>query len=120
MSLIVPMELDADVESDLCVVVGNLMENAVEACVRMKSGRRFIRIGSELQYGVLTITVDNNFAGAVQKRDKSFLSSKREGEGTGISSVAMVARRHDGNARFESKDGVFQASVYLKVLEEAK
>lgn len=119
-SLIVPMELDADVESDLCVVVGNLMENAVEACVRMESGRRFIHVGSELQYGVLTITVDNSFAGTLQKRDGAFLSSKREGEGTGISSVAMVAKRHDGNARFESKDRVFQASVYLKILEEAK
>ena len=119
-SLIVPMELDADVESDLCVVVGNLMENAVEACVRMESGRRFIHVGSELQYGILTITVDNSFAGAVQKRDGAFLSSKREGEGMGISSVAMVAKRHDGNARFVSKDRVFQASVYLKVLEETK
>jgi sensor histidine kinase YesM len=119
-SLIVPMELEANVESDLCVVVGNLMENAVEACARMESGRQFIHVGSKLQYGVLTITVDNSFAGAVQKRDKSFLSSKREGEGTGISSVAMVAKRHDGNTRFESKDGMFQASVYLKILKEAE
>lgn len=113
--LVAPIELEAGIESDLCVVVGNLMENAVEACTRMKAGRRFICIGSEMQYGVLTITVDNSFTGTVQKRNGAFLSSKREGEGTGISSVAMVAKRHGGNARFESKAGVFQASVYLRV-----
>ncbi len=114
-SLIAPRELAGSIESDLCVVVGNLMENAVEACAQMESGRRFIRIGSELQYGVWTITVDNSFAGQIRKQDDAFLSSKRPGEGMGTSSVAMVAKRHDGNAKFESRDGVFQASVYLRV-----
>ena len=114
-SLIAPRELAGSIESDLCVVVGNLMENAVEACAQMESGRRFIRIGSELQYGVWTITVDNSFAGQIRKQDDAFLSSKRPGEGMGTSSVAMVAKRHEGNAKFESKDGVFQASVYLRV-----
>lgn len=113
--LSVPQKLEVGVESDLCVVVGNLLENAIEACGRMDSGRRFIRISSGLELGVLTLAVDNSFTGGIRRQDDAFLSSKRLGGGLGISSVTAVARRHGGNARFEAKDGVFQASEYLRV-----
>lgn len=114
-SLIVPMGIDSDIESDLCVVVGNLMENAVEACNRMTEGTKFICINSGLEHGVLTLTVDNSFSGKIRKREDSYLSSKRPEEGTGISSVAAVAKKYGGNARFEEKDGVFQTSVYIRI-----
>ena len=113
--LALPQKLENAVESDLCVVVGNLMENAIEACGRMTEGRRFIRVGSGLEHGVLTLTADNSFSGKLRKRDHAFLSSKRPGEGMGISSVTAVARKYGGNARFEERDEVFQASVYLRV-----
>lgn len=115
LSLIVPMEMDSDIESDLCVVVGNLMENAVEACGRMPEGRRFIRVNSGLEHGILTLTVDNSFSGKIRKQGGAFLSSKRPGEGTGISSVVAVAKKHGGNAWFEEKEVVFQASVYVRI-----
>lgn len=111
----IPAELEPTVQSDLCIVVGNLLENAVEACTRMTEGKRFIRLHSHLEYGVLTLTVDNSFDGKVKEKDGAFLSSKREGEGLGLSSVAAVAKKHGGAARFEAKDTVFQASVYVRM-----
>lgn len=119
-SLIVPLTIDTHLESDLCVVVGNLMENAVEACDRMAEGKGFIRVNSGLEHGILTLTVDNSFSGKTRKQDGTFLSSKRSGEGTGISSVTAVAKKHGGNARFEEKDGIFQASVYMRILDNAQ
>lgn len=119
LSLTVPRELDGAVESNLCVVVGNLLENAVEACGRMTEGKRFIRVSSGLEYGILTLTADNSFAGQVRKQEGAFLSSKRPGEGTGISSVLAVAQKHGGSARFEEGGGVFQASVYLNVMPDS-
>lgn len=113
--LTVPAQLSAALESDLCVIVGNLMENAAEACARMTDGTRFVRVGSYFQHGVLTLAVDNSFNGNLRQKDGVFLSSKREGEGIGLSSVTAVAKRYGGNAQFEEKDGVFQASVYVRV-----
>ncbi len=115
LSLTVPMGLDSGVESDLCVAVGNLLENAVEACFRMAGVERFIRVGSSLEHGVLTLTVDNSFTGRIHRQGGVFLSSKRPGAGMGMSSVLAVAKKHGGNARLEEKDGVFQASLYLRV-----
>ena len=118
--LIVPLNIDAHIESDLCVVVGNLMENAVEACGRMAEGKGFISVNSGLEHGILTLTVDNSFSGKTRRQGSAFLSSKRSGEGTGLSSVEAVAKKHGGNARFEGSDGVFQASVYMRISDSAQ
>lgn len=113
--LAVPTELPAALESDLCVIVGNLMENAAEACARMNGGSRFVRVGSQLEHGVFTLAVDNSFDGHLRRKDGVFLSSKREGEGIGLASVKAVAKKYAGSAQFEEKDGVFQASVYVRI-----
>lgn len=91
------------------------MENAAEACARMTGSARFVRVGSHLQHGVLTLAVDNSFEGNLRQKDGVFLSSKREGEGIGLSSVAAVAKKYSGGSQFEEKDGVFQASVYVRI-----
>ncbi len=111
----IPPELDSTLESDLCVVVGNLLENAVEACARIKTGDRFIRLQSRLEHGVLTILVDNSTDGRTREINGSFPSSKRHGEGMGLSSVKAVAKKYGGAARFEVKDDVFEASVYVRL-----
>ncbi|NLZ69871.1 MAG: GHKL domain-containing protein [Clostridiaceae bacterium] len=115
MNLVVPAELPSELECDLCVIVGNLMENAAEACARMTEDHRFVRVSSHLLHGILTIVVDNSFNEPPRKRNDAFLSSKREGEGIGLKSVLAVAKRHGGNAQFEWKDGVFQASAYVRL-----
>ncbi len=117
MRLTVPPELPAVLESDLCIIVGNLMENASEACARMTGGMRFVRVGSHFQYGVLTLTVDNSFSGNLRKKNGVFLSSKREGTGIGLSSVMAVAEKYGGGSQFEETDGVFQASVYVRIAD---
>ena len=82
----------------------------------MTRGTRFVRVGSHLQHGVLSLAVDNSFDENLRQKDGVFLSSKREGEGIGLSSVAAVAKKHSGSSQFKEKDGVFQASVYVKIL----
>jgi len=102
-------------DSDLCIVFGNCAENAVEACRKMESGERFIKIDAGLTGDMLTVTIDNSFNGEVREAGGVFMSSKREGEGVGISSVKAVARKYDGSTKFEAKGDVFQASVMLQL-----
>lgn len=113
--LTVPRKLDVGIESDLCVMIGNLLENAVEACERIESGERFIRFNSGLEHDILTLTADNSCDGKLRKLNGEFLSSKRQGVGTGISSVAAVARKYGGSAQFQERNNVFEASVYLRI-----
>jgi predicted acetyltransferase len=64
---------------------------------------------------MLAITIDNSFDSETIKRGEIFLSRKHDGEGVGISSVKAVARKHNGEAQFEAKDAVFQASIILQM-----
>lgn len=99
---------------DLCVVFGNLMENALEACQRMKTGDRFVRLQSTFRCGTLTITMDNSFNGQVHRAGDLFYSSKRNERGIGLSSILSIARKYNGNAHFEAKGSVFYSSLYLQ------
>jgi len=92
-------------DSDLCIIIGNCIENAIEACRSLNglNGEKFIKINSAILGNILSVTVDNSFDG------KTFL------EGVGISSVKAVAAKYDGETRFEAKGNVFQSSVMLRV-----
>lgn len=102
-------------DSDLCIIVGNLLENAIEACERIKEGKRFIKMNSRLKYNTLTITADNSFDGNYETEDSLFLSAKRDGKGTGLSSILAVAQKYGGAAKFEPGGNVFLSSVYIKL-----
>ena len=99
--------------SDLAIIFGNLLENAIEACLKIDKEKRFIRISSDISYDMLIITMDNSYDGNLLSVDGRFRSTKREGFGIGLSSVQSVAEKYGGNARFEDKDGHFQSSVYI-------
>lgn len=113
--LAIPVQLPAALEIDLCVIMGNLMENAAEACTRMTGEQRFVNVKGFCQRHVLTLAVDNSFDGTVRQKDGVFLSSKGACGGTGLISVNAVAQKYGGAARFEASGNIFSASVYIKV-----
>ena len=113
--LVVPAKTEQLTDAELCVIFGNLLENALEACGRMTEGRRFLRLSSDVHLGTLTITMDNSFDGQVKQENGRYRSSKRDDFGVGLRSILAVARRHGGDARFAPDGQVFRSSVYLSV-----
>ncbi len=114
--IVVPKESKEISDNSLCVIFGNLLENAVEACRRMnKNDRRFILVKSVMQYDILTIAVDNSFDGKVKIESGKFRSVKRNDFGIGLSSVQTIAEKYHGNVRFEPDKQVFHSSVYVRV-----
>lgn len=101
-------------EPTLCVLFGNLLENAVEACEGYKDKKPFIRICSALvSERVFSVTVDNSCFSEPVYENGDIVSSK--GSGMGIYSVKVIAEQYDGTAEFEYKDGVFYASILLNL-----
>ena len=113
--LIVPEMSETSLNSDLAIIFGNLLENAIEACLKIDQEKRLIRISSDMSYDMLIVTMDNSYDGNFLSVDGRFCSTKREGFGIGLSSVQSVARKYYGDAKFEDKDGYFQSSVYLRI-----
>lgn len=113
--LIIPEKPGRIRDIDLCIIIGNLLENAIDACKRMSGGDRFIKLNTYMQYTTLVITMDNSFNGSVSERDGVFYSNKHHGEGIGLSSIQAVAKKYGGSAKFEFKDNIFLSSVYIEM-----
>jgi len=105
-------------ETEFCVLLGNLLENALDACQTGRSesetAQPFIRVCA-VQTGTstLSITVDNTSVFKPTWINEKLVSTKAAGCGIGTESIRMIAEQYRGDARFEWKDGVFYASVML-------
>ncbi len=100
-------------EPEVCALLGNLLENAVDACRESKHSAPFIRVRGAWENGHLVFTVDNTCEREPQWENGRLLSSKRKGFGTGTWLVQRAAERSGGTADFTYRDGVFYASVFL-------
>ena len=117
-------EIDYDVELDMperlpinepeiCALLGNLLENAVDACREVREAAPFLRARGAWEDGHIVFTVDNSCEREPKWKDGRLLSSKRAGFGTGTWTVQRAAERCGGAAKFTYEDGVFYASVLL-------
>jgi len=88
-------------DADLCGALSNLLENAVEACLRIETGPRVIDLGLMNLGDALVIRVENSTDSNVKKSGGGFMSSKgRDRTGYGLASVHAIAKRYDGIATF--------------------
>lgn len=107
-----PERLPID-EPEICALLGNLLENAVDACREAAVLAPFIRVRGMWEDGQVVLTVDNSCKKEPRWQDGRLLSSKRDGFGTGTWIVQRTAERSGGVAKFAYEDGVFFASVLL-------
>ncbi len=98
---------------DLCGLLGNLLENAIEACQRQQTENKTIFIAGRAQDGQLEFVVDNSFDGELKIRGESYLSSKRNGFGLGIPSVMETVERYGGVINLYADEKGFHAEVSL-------
>lgn len=108
-----PERLPVD-EVELCLILSNLLENALEASLRTAPARRKIKLTAYLHSGSLAlIQVENAYDGAIREKGGVFQSSKRKGDGVGIQSVRHIAEKSGGVSTFTHQDGLFCAKVML-------
>lgn len=107
-------------DTDLCILLGNLLENAIEGCKTLPSEKRKMKIRISTHAGNLMLTVDNTFDGIINFENENFISRKREGEqkGIGLASVMAVVDKYDGLLRWEETNGWFLVSVQMIVNNE--
>ena len=82
-------------EINLCLVLSNLLENALEASLRTAPARRRIKLTAYLHGNSLAlIQVENTYDGVIREKGGVFQSSKRKGDGVGLQSVRHIAEKN--------------------------
>lgn len=101
-------------EIDLCVIIGNLLDNAIEACFRIDDEtKRFIRVYMDLKKDNLYLSVTNSSIGKVYKQDGRYLSGKGENHGFGLMRVDKIVDKYAGYIKRCDEDGAFTSEVML-------
>ena len=111
---VVPPELTVS-EIDLCVIIGNLLDNAMEACLRQPEGEeRFIRVFLGILKNQLYLSVSNSVGGEIRKSGKTYLSSKNsETHGFGLMRVDRIAAKYNGYVNRQNEKGIFATEILL-------
>ena len=95
---------------DLCIVVGNLLDNAMDACIELPEPERLIRLYAEMKGRYFYLVVTNTAGG---KKKKEFRTKKGAGHGFGLSRIDAVVRKYGGYVTRASEDGAFSTEVLL-------
>ena len=123
----IPLEIHVDIPqdlaingTDLCIVIGNLFENAIEASLSLPPEQRELRVGIRARRSSLEVHFENRFGGQIHQENGKILSAKRDFRqcGVGLPSVWAVADQYDGELSIRHDKGLFTVDVMLQESDE--
>lgn len=110
----IPDKLElSDVE--LSIILGNLLDNAVEACRTLPAGARFIRLYISMKGTMLYFSMLNSAGGKKEKKGKLFSSNKSGLHGFGLRRAWSIIEEHGGWCKYNSEDGAFSTEFLVPV-----
>lgn len=109
----VPVKLKMS-ELDLCVILGNLFDNAIEASLPLPKEQRLIRVYIVMKNTQLYISFTNFTASKKQiKESNLFKTTKGEGHGYGLIRIDSIIKKLDGYLSRNSEDGAFTTEILI-------
>lgn len=100
---------------DLCTVIGNLMDNATEATIKLENPKdRFIRVYIREMKGQLYISITNSVGGEIKKTSREYITTKLGiNHGFGLKRIDSVVDKYNGFINRQNEEGVFATEVIL-------
>ena len=108
---------------DMGIILNNLLDNAIEACEKLETGKGFVRLSLKRKKQFLILYVENSFDGAVPiskgsplppTTKQSILSGIITEHGIGLENVRDIAERYFGGVNIKVKGDVFHVTVMLQ------
>lgn len=111
----VPKELEIR-SFDLTIIIGNLLENAIEAA--KDAQEKWIEVSLNYERGMLFIRIRNSYSNAVQKRGENYITTKKkiEEHGIGLQNVKKVVDSYKGEMQIADQDNIFDVKIILYTL----
>ena len=101
-------------ELDLCVIIGNLFDNAIEASLPLPEEERQIRVYMDMKNTQLYISMTNLTAARKQPKFAGrFHTTKGDGHGFGLVRIDSIIERLDGYLSRNSEDGAFTTEILI-------
>lgn len=116
----IPLNLQVDLpetlpmeDYEICSLIGNLMENAIDAVSLVKKENRYFSFSVVMQDNNLIIVSSNSFFGKIKKSGEDYLSTKHSGHGIGIRSVKETVLHHGGVFKIHHDKDNFYVDIMI-------
>lgn len=101
-------------EIDLCVIIGNLLDNSIEGCMGISDeSQRFIRVYMDLKRNNLYMSITNSSGAKIHKHGGKYLSTKGENHGFGLMRVDRIVEKYSGYIKRRDEEGAFTSEIML-------
>lgn len=102
-------------DQDLCTVLSNIMDNAIEACRKMTMGKPWIKVIIRSKGNILVVKINNSIAAKpIEKNGKLVTSKEKKGlHGLGLASVSAVVEKYEGVMKYRYDDKEFEVSITM-------
>lgn len=116
MKISLPKELLVD-EMDLCVILGNALDNALEACERMPCGQGEIILSLRKTGEMLLLDIKNPIDKEPVKDSNGMVTTKKDqvNHGFGLKTIYQLTKQYDGTMDYEVKNGWFYLMINLNL-----
>jgi len=102
---------------ELSIVIGNLLDNAIEACTASTDKEPFIRVYLIMKSNMLYFSMLNS-SGDKLKKDGSLFNSKKGGfHGFGLRRAESIIEKHGGWIKYNSEDGAFSSEFLVPAID---
>lgn len=121
-SLNIAMDIKADrlvanniQDVDWCSILANILDNAIEACMKLEEGKGWINFNISQNECSVFIKVSNTYNGIVNILDNKIRSSKinKDLHGLGMESVKSTVEKYDGVLEYEWGKDIFVVNISL-------
>lgn len=103
---------------DLCVVITNALDNAIEACSKL-AGKKSINIQSKIESSIWFVFIDNPVAGPVEISRNMITTTKKDRilHGFGLRNIERIVQKYSGSMSLKCDNSVFIFSAWFKLDE---
>lgn len=102
-------------EIDLCHLIGNMMDNAIEAALKISSEKtKYVEVSITERNAMILITVRNSYEDVLIDEGLSTSKDNKANHGFGVKTIRKIAKKYQGSADFYTEGDLFCCSVMLQ------
>ena len=101
---------------DLCILLGNAMDNAIEACQKLEPEKRLIQLDMGSSYQAIWINITNEVSETTEKKFDTTVTEKRDrvNHGFGLKSISYIAEKYNGLSHVKIENHRFCLQIVLQ------
>ena len=111
--IVIPEKINIDTK-DMITIIGNLLDNAIEAAEKV-GNKKYVSIRMEFKPGILVIEVSNSYDGQIKTENGEFITDKtdKKSHGLGIENINDALKKYENSLDFSYTEQDFHAKVII-------